>query len=52
MANTAFYQRVATEDKNVSNQSDATCLRNLTFITAGLFGVFVSLIFLARGLVY
>lgn len=35
----------------MSNQSDAVCLRNLTLIFGGLFGVFLALIVLSRALV-
>jgi hypothetical protein len=40
------------EDSAVSEQSDATFYRNLTYVFSGLFGFFVAMIALARMIAY
>jgi hypothetical protein len=37
---------------SVSKITDAKCLRTMTYLMGGMFAVFVSLIFLARFVVY
>jgi hypothetical protein len=40
------------EEMIVSNITDSKCLKTLSYLSAGMFAIFVGLIFLARFIVY